>query len=363
MALSAAIETGLLPEAQRAAAGITGEIREQVSLLERAVALERRMGGGPRAPVQPGPRNPLPAWTWTPASSANTATSTGLARDTARTQIRSVLDEEIRRARYRAPAEAGMSLRQASTKSRALLGLLQGQRPTVADAKDLGEIAIGAAGGKRMQSRMAALAGAAATAAPLYYWASMAFETFKGAHDLGIQFGAAQGKLDARLQKSFHSMDRRAAVELGARLNEIADPGRLTTFERRLTAATAARARMQQQVIEPILAADPTRASVALNAALSIGNNGNLERRKPHTIWGRPGDVEAALKTLIAEGRGDVMATAADLVKGIATQEKEQRRLFADDPAAAAAYHDRIRTARRLEKREYEDRQRDWGNG
>lgn len=376
MALSASINTGLMQETQRAAGAIKNELSEQVSLLQQAVALQTRLResstgqlGRYIATRQARAAQPqAPAWSLVPSGERSTVNGlpSSVARDQARREFRGMLDDEIKTALRRNRFEGGEGIRQAVSRSRSLLNIAQGRVPSINDLKDVGESAILMRGGKMAASRMQALQVAAQTAFALSTFGMMAVDSFVQAHELGARFGKASGALDLQLKKTFRNMTNREAVDLGARINEMVDAaggGRVgSSFADRLNRATKSRAQFQNEVLKPILCGDPNKSAVALDMAMGqAANNGLLTRKTPHNLQGRPDAIDYAMRNLIGEQREGVMSHAAEILKDVERQANRQRREFDNDPVMAGEFHDEMRRQRKLEKFEYEDKQRDWG--
>jgi hypothetical protein len=257
MALSASINTGLMQDTQRAAGAIKNELAEQVSLLERAVALQTRLRDASSGQLgryiatreARAAKPQAPAWSWLPASERSSVNGlpTAVAKDQAKREFRGMLDDEIKTALRRNRFESGEGIRQAVSRSRSLLNIAQGRVPSINDLKDVGESAILMRGGKMAASRMQSLQVAAQTAFALSTFGMMAVDSFVQAHELGARFGKASGQLDTQLRKSFRNITRREAVDLGTRINEMVDAsggGRTgSSFADRLNRAVKDRAR------------------------------------------------------------------------------------------------------------------------
>lgn len=377
MALSASLATGLNTEAKVAADSITGSIREQVSMLERAAALEARMGRGPRRSAAASPTGeafgpPAPAWSWVSASQLSSNQGLSVTRDKARQEFRSLLNEEIKSARSRREFE-GFSPREMARSAGGVVELLQG-KVTLQSSKDLIELGgMGAFGKRAAAASMKALSVFGPLKAGKLLVDQIVGFGQSTIEDAG-KYAIKTKKMDQELKSAFKDLKPQELQDLRKSILEATekDPNfPLEGFDDAIANRDARRASLQEHM-DDIAASDPALVSAALDSALSntMLSNGVITGRGKnlHAIAKKQlvkqKDIANQLVDLIRyEGKATAVAQAGVILDGIRKNYDEQRRVFAENPIMAGEFHEEMRRKRQIEKWEYEQKQRDWARG
>ena len=206
--------------------------------------------------------------------------------------------------------------------------------------------------------------GALSEAAPALMLFAAGISDIESSFEMANRAGTKSRKFDVELKKTFRRMNKGELKELResiGRAAELPTNGELESFDERIENSGLRKDKLLDRL--KLMMSDPQLAAAALNHTFDL-NESIIDPSRSHftnRVQANRAAVQKALADLLFQEHTNTFMHASDRVKAIKDQADNQRLIFSDDPVMAGNFHDQMRQKRKLEKYEYEDKQRDWG--